>query len=193
MENSSLGPTQIPRRLANSRPIPGKSAPPAIPCIRGVQQCGNPRAFAKPRGVSASETESHSPLLPSSVESLFPAPRKRLGFFTVVSFPEADGLTSPFPVIATDRKQTGPRCSRLYRLSSARFLTSKIDRDFESGASTPRASNLSRSIWITRCGAQREGYERGFACKFKRCSSKYNCLVFVREEEKLDVLEARED
>lgn len=158
--------------------------------FEGVQQCGNPRAFAKPRGVSASETESHSPLLPSSVESLFPAPRKRLGFFTVVSFPEADGLTPPAPVIATDRKQTGPRCSRLYRLSSARFLTSKIDRDFDVRKA---ASNLSRSIWITRCGAQREGCERGFACKFKRCSSKYNCLVFVREEEKLDVLEARED
>lgn len=150
MENSSLGPTQIPRRLANSRPIPGKSAPPAIPCIRGIQQCGNPRAFAKPRGVSASETESHSPLLPSSVESLFPAPRKRLGFFTVVSFPEADGLTPPAPVIATDRKQTGPRCSRLYRLSSARFLTSKIDRDFDVRKAAPR--RRARPIFRDRFG-----------------------------------------
>lgn len=155
--------------------------------IRELSQSLGEFQLRKPRATPLSSSPS--------VESLFPAPRKRLGFFTVVSFPEADGLTPPFPapVIATDRKQTGPRCSRLYRLSSARFLTSKIDRDFESGASTPRASNLSRSIWITRCGAQREGCERGFACKFKRCSSKYNCLVFVREEEKLDVLEARED
>ena len=118
--------------------------------FEGVQQCGNPRAFAKPRGVSASETESHSPLLPSSVESLFPAPRKRLGFFTVVSFPEADGLTPPAPVIATDRKQTGPRCSRLYRLSSARFLTSKIDRDFDVRKAAPR--RRARPIFRDRFG-----------------------------------------
>lgn len=150
MENSSLGPTQIPRRLANSDRSLENQRRQRSRVFEGVQQCGNPRAFAKPRGVSASETESHSPLLPSSVESLFPAPRKRLGFFTVVSFPEADGLTPPFPVIATDRKQTGPRCSRLYRLSSARFLTSKIDRDFDVRKAAPR--RRARPIFRDRFG-----------------------------------------
>lgn len=50
MENSSLGPTQIPRRLANSRPIPGKSAPPAIPCIRGGTAVRESESFRKASG-----------------------------------------------------------------------------------------------------------------------------------------------
>lgn len=195
MENSSLGPTQIPRRLANSRPIPGKSAPPAIPCIRGGTAVRESESFRKASGSFSFGNREPLPSPPLLGRIVISRAEKTTRVFHRRFVPRSGWTHSPFPapVIATDRKQTGPRCSRLYRLSSARFLTSKIDHDFESGASTPRASNLLRSIWITRCGAQREGYERGFACKFKRCSSKYNCLVFVREEEKLDVLEARED
>lgn len=110
--------------------------------IRELSQSLGEFQLRKPRATPLSSSPS--------VESLFPAPRKRLGFFTVVSFPEADGLTPPFPVIATDRKQTGPRCSRLYRLSSARFLTSKIDRDFDVRKAAPR--RRARPIFRDRFG-----------------------------------------
>lgn len=110
--------------------------------IRELSQSLGEFQLRKPRATPLSSSPS--------VESLFPAPRKRLGFFTVVSFPEADGLTPPFPVIATDRKQTGPRCSRLYRLSSARFLTSKIDRDFDVRKAAPR--RRARPIFRNRFG-----------------------------------------
>lgn len=176
MENSSLGPTQIPRRLANSRSIPGKSAPPAIPCIRGgVQQCtgvgGNPRAFAKPRGVSASETENRSSLLPLG-RIVISRAEKTTRVFHRRRFPEADPLSPPPPsalVIATDRKQTGsPRLSTLSSISRVQKLmavSTKIE-SFE--------IILERDI-------QREDFKRDFACKY---SSKYNCLVvFSREGE----------
>lgn len=137
MENSSLGPTQIPRRLANSRPIPGKSAPPAIPCIRGgVQQCtgvgGNPRAFAKPRGVSASETENRSSLLPLG-RIVISRAEKTTRVFHRRRFPEADPLSPPPPsalVIATDRKQTGsPRLSTPSSISRVQKLIARFDKD----------------------------------------------------------------
>lgn len=163
MENSSLGPTQIPRRLANSRPIPGKSAPPAIPCIRGgVQQCtgvgGNPRAFAKPRGVSASETESRSSLLPLG-RIVISRAEKTTRVFHRRRFPEADPLSPPPPsalVIATDRKQTGsPRLSTPSSISCVQKLIAVLTK------------NLSRSFG-TKCGIYKyEDCKRGFVVNIR--------------------------
>lgn len=195
MENSSLGPTQIPRRLANSDRSLENQRRQRSRVFEGVQQCGNPRAFAKPRGVSASETESHSPLLPLG-RIVISRAEKTTRVFHRRFVPRSGWTHSPLPRNCDRSKTNGAPLlafiSPLLRSISHVQNWSRFRRS-QSGASTPRASNLSRSIWITRCGAQREGCERGFACKFKRCSSKYNCLVFVREEEKLDVLEARED
>lgn len=151
MENSSLGPTQIPRRLANSRPIPGKSAPPAIPCIRGGTAVRESESFRKASGSFSFGNREPLPSPPSPRSNrYFPRRENDSGFSPSFRSPKRMGLTPPAPVIATDRKQTGPRCSRLYRLSSARFLTSKIDRDFDVRKAAPR--RRARPIFRDRFG-----------------------------------------
>lgn len=150
MENSSLGPTQIPRRLANSRPIPGKSAPPAIPCIRGGTAVRESESFRKASGSFSFGNREPLPSPPLLGRIVISRAEKTTRVFHRRFVPRSGWTHSPLPRNATDRKQTGPRCSRLYRLSSARFLTSKIDRDFDVHKAAPR--RRARPIFRDRFG-----------------------------------------
>lgn len=124
MENSSLGPTQIPRRLANSRPIPGKSAPPAIPCIRGggTTVHGSRRESESFRKASGSFSfGNREPLFPPPPRSnrYFPRRENDSGF-SPSSFPRSGStLTSP---------SLRPRnCDRSKTNGVPAFIDSKLD------------------------------------------------------------------
>lgn len=153
MENSSLGPTQIPRRLANSRPIPGKSAPPAIPCIRGGTAVRESESFRKASGSFSFGNREPLPSPPPLGRIVISRAEKTTRVFHRRFVPRSGWTHSPLPRNCDRSKTNGGPVARVYiasppldfsrpkliaistfakrRLDAARVQSFAIDLDYE--------------------------------------------------------------